>query len=218
MRIWLRRGDQIWGPYTWATVQRGLRIGRVSTDDLIRIGPTGQWQRLGDIVGAARPPAWTIAALASFGVLAAALAASWFIVAGSYSRVLSVHKQVVCQARLRQIYLACRVYRLDYAAAPRISASLPARLSQYLPATAEAWACPSTHRPYEVYQSGEILAADAAGKRPHPRGYAAVTRRGDTLMLEKLPPGGAAVNIDPSGEKSRGTRPDGLPNGPAKPK
>ncbi len=214
VRIWLRRGDQIWGPYTWATVQRGLRAGRVSPDDLIQIGTTGNWQRLGDIAGPARCAAWPIAAGVAFGVLAAAVVASWFILASSFSRARSVHRQAICQAQLRQVYLACKVYRLDYGAAPPISGNLPERLSEYLPDEAAAWSCPSTGQPYAVYSSGRLLAADTGDKRPHPRGYAAITRRGEVVMLDKPPPGGIAVNLGKSrkqpAETDLGSRPSNL--------
>ncbi len=191
--LWVRRGEDIFGPYTLAQVAEGVRTGRIVDTDEVAVG-TGRWFAVRDVE--LSPPAPTRPAperlssattlrLATRILLAAATlsaaigAAAWYLSRAQRLRGM-------CARNLRCIYLAWKAYDLAYGQALAPSPDWPRRLREFLPDTAEWWTCPRTHRPYVLYTSArpeDPLASEDPRAKPIHGKVLAVDRSGRILSL-----------------------------------
>lgn len=212
VRLWVRRGGQVWGPYDLATVRRGMEEGRVVGDDEVAVGD-GPWRRVREVSvePAAGPPRREgVPSSRTLGVsgkiVAAGMAITLAVGAWGWWQMTSTRAAARCRQNLRCMWLAWRAYRVDFGEGPAAGADWPARLSAYLPPTAEWWTCPSTGLAY-VVGVGEGNGALAweqcrGGRGPHGRRCHVVKLDGtvQAVSAAQVPSGGVVVRGYAPGE------------------
>jgi len=203
VRLWVRRGEQVWGPYDLARVREGYTQRRIVDSDEVAVG-SGSWQAVGEVE--LKPPAVTqapaprvstritlrwAAVLVGVGLVVGAATGvwGWFVITSSRA-------DMACRQNLEAIAAAVEAYRTEHGSYPAVDAHLPERLEPYLPAQKQWWTCPRTRKAYHVGSdtAGRPVVWDAPGKKggPH-RGMYHVAGPEGVKTSQQPPTGGTAV-------------------------
>lgn len=200
VRLWVRRGARIWGPYDLAKVREGVATGRVVADDEVAVGH-GDWVRIGAVDLSGRQVELTQKTVSSaetwrlcLRVLLAGIIVAASIGGMTYARWAGSRDDVRCRENLRLIGLAWRAYSLDYGERLPVSPLWPEQLARYLLPDDEHWTCPKTGRPYEIANLYNALIGDtgalvwdaATPKAPH-RGRWYVLRVDGSVVESSAP-------------------------------
>lgn len=209
VRVWIRRGARIWGPYNLSTVQKGVAMGRIVGSDEVAVGH-GEWLKVATVdlsVRKARTEQRNVSSARTWRLCLKILLAGILVAAGigavTFARWAAYRDDVRCRENLRLIGLAWRVYSLDYGEKPPVSPSWPEQLARYLPPEKKYWTCPKTGRPYEVASfcnvliwGTDALVWDAATpKAPHKGKWYVLRVDGSVVATETSPQQGTTVEV-----------------------
>lgn len=210
VRLWVRRGARVWGPFDLGTAAAARQSGRIADDDEITVGNSG-WVRAADLdftpamrVAVAKPrrvvSSRTLsisAAILGGAVVVAAVLCGW-----TYYRWDRERDAAACRQNLRVIALAVRAYSLRHKGAKVvIDANLPQELKSVLAPLDRYWTCPTTHKPYCV-AAGPVgkgaagyLVWDAPEGRsgPHGGSWNVALTSGKVISTRQRPPKGTPV-------------------------
>lgn len=201
VRLWVRRGARIWGPYDLSTVRDGVAMGRIVGSDEVAVGH-GEWLEVATIDFSVReaprqrrevPSArtWQLC----LRVLLVGLLVAGAIGGITYQRWVAYRDDVRCRENLRLIGLARHAYFLDHPPGAREAPLEPRDLAPYLPPVRQYWTCPKTARPYELSAEGRAALGSAplvwdaplTGKGPH-KGQWHVLQGDGRVVETPIPP------------------------------
>ena len=202
VRLWVRRGERVWGPFDLARVRQGQGEGRIVDTDEVAIG-NGPWVLVGELDLSPKVTPVVVQRVASsvtlgwaMRILGVAVLIALALSLWAWQSLDRARDDKVCRQNLQAVWLAAEAYRLDCGQFPAPSADWPGRLAKFLPPQRQWWTCTRTRRPYVVGETakGGVFVADASdGKRgPHDGRLYMMSGQGPE-RVERLPAPGTPV-------------------------